>query len=40
MLLTCGAYGHVVRWIPPLLIDESQVNESLALFAAALEETT
>jgi 4-aminobutyrate aminotransferase len=39
MLLTCGAYGHVVRWIPPLLIDESHINESLALFAAALEET-
>ena len=37
MLLTCGTYGNTVRWIPPLVIDESHLEEALAIFAAALE---
>ncbi len=39
MLLTCGAYGQVVRWIPPLIITQEQVQDSLQIFAQALAET-
>jgi 4-aminobutyrate aminotransferase len=39
MLLTAGAYGNVIRWIPPLVVDEEQIQEALAIFAAALNET-
>jgi 4-aminobutyrate aminotransferase len=37
LLLTCGAYGNVVRWIPPLVVNQEQVQEALAVFAGALE---
>lgn len=37
MLLTCGTYSNVVRWIPPLVIDDSHLEEALAIFSGALE---
>jgi 4-aminobutyrate aminotransferase len=37
MLLTCGTYGNTVRWIPPLVINESHLDEAFAIFTAALE---
>jgi 4-aminobutyrate aminotransferase len=37
ILLTCGTYGNVIRWIPPLVIDDSQLEEALGIFQAALE---
>ncbi len=37
ILLTCGTYGNVIRWIPPLIIDDSQLDEALSLFAGALK---
>jgi 4-aminobutyrate aminotransferase len=37
MLLTCGTFDNVVRWIPPLVVTEEQVQEALAIFAAALD---
>jgi 4-aminobutyrate aminotransferase len=40
MLLTCGPYGNVIRWIPPLIVDEPQLDEALEIFAAALAEAT
>lgn len=39
LLLTCGTYGNVVRWIPPLVIDESQLDSALSIFEEALEKT-
>jgi 4-aminobutyrate aminotransferase len=39
LLLTCGTYDNVVRWIPPLIVSESQINDALGIFAGALEET-
>ncbi len=39
MLLTCGTYGQVVRWIPPLIVIEAQIKDGLRLFAEALAET-
>jgi 4-aminobutyrate aminotransferase len=39
LLLTCGPFGNVIRWIPPLIIDETHVNEALKIFQAALDRT-
>lgn len=36
MLLTCGTYGNVVRWIPPLVVNEAQIQEALGIFDKAL----
>lgn len=36
MLLTCGPYDNVIRWIPPLIVSESQVNDALTVFKSAL----
>jgi 4-aminobutyrate aminotransferase len=40
ILLTCGTYGNVVRWIPPLIIDDAQLDEALSIFAGALRAVT
>jgi 4-aminobutyrate aminotransferase len=37
LLLTCGTYGNVVRWIPPLIVSEGQIEEALELFGSALK---
>jgi len=36
MLLTCGPYGNVVRWIPPLVVNQTQVDEALEIFETAM----
>jgi 4-aminobutyrate aminotransferase len=37
MLLTCGSYDNVIRWIPPLVVNEAQVKDALSTFEAALK---
>lgn len=36
ILLNCGPYDNVVRFIPPLVVTEEQVREAVAIFEAAL----
>ena len=36
ILLTCGMYANVIRWIPPLVVTEAQINEGLEKFEKAL----
>jgi 4-aminobutyrate aminotransferase len=36
LLLTCGTYDNIVRWIPPLIVDKAQVAEAVRIFAASL----
>ncbi|GAA2416946.1 aminotransferase class III-fold pyridoxal phosphate-dependent enzyme [Actinomadura vinacea] len=36
LLLTCGAHGNVVRFIPPLVVDAGQVDDALALWREAV----
>lgn len=36
MLLTCGPYSNVIRWIPPLIVDEGHLDEGLGIFETAL----
>jgi len=38
MLLTCGPYDNVIRWIPPLVVNEAQINAGLNIFTDALKE--
>jgi 4-aminobutyrate aminotransferase len=39
LLLTCGAYGNVIRWIPPLTITDADADAALRIFAEALART-
>jgi 4-aminobutyrate aminotransferase len=36
LLLTCGSYDNVVRFIPPLVVDDQQVREAVNIFAESL----
>ena len=38
LLLTCGTYDNTIRWIPPLIVTESQINDALGIFGEALKE--
>lgn len=40
LLLSCGTYDNVIRWIPPLIVSDSQINEALGIFGNALKEVT
>lgn len=37
LLLTCGTYGNVIRWIPPLIVTSEQIDEALVIFEDALK---
>jgi 4-aminobutyrate aminotransferase/(S)-3-amino-2-methylpropionate transaminase len=39
IVLTCGTDGNVLRFLPPLTIDEGLLNEALDIIAAAFEAT-
>ncbi len=36
LLLTCGTYGTVIRWIPPLVVRAEEIDAALAIFSRAL----
>ena len=36
LLLTCGTYGNVIRWIPPLVVTAEQIDEALGIFNEAV----
>lgn len=40
MLLTCGTYDNVIRWIPPLVVSKEEIDEALQVFASALDAVT
>lgn len=37
LMLGCGTYGNIIRWIPPLVINEDETNEGLVRFERALK---
>ncbi len=39
LLLGCGTFSNIIRWIPPLIVSESQIAEGLDIFKKALEKT-
>jgi 4-aminobutyrate aminotransferase len=38
MLLNCGTYDNVIRWIPPLIVTAQQIDEAVDIFEAAVQE--
>ena len=38
LLLSCGTYDNVIRWIPPLIVTEPQIKTALSIFEEALSE--
>lgn len=36
LLLTCGTYENVIRWIPPLVVTGEQVNTAISIFNHSL----
>jgi 4-aminobutyrate aminotransferase/(S)-3-amino-2-methylpropionate transaminase len=36
LVLTCGTYGNVLRFLPPLVIDDDTLHKGLDILAAAL----
>jgi 4-aminobutyrate aminotransferase len=38
LLLSCGTYENVIRWIPPLIVTKKQIDEAVATFEKALSE--
>lgn len=39
LILTCGTHDNITRWIPPLIINDEQLEEGLKIFEHALEKT-
>jgi 4-aminobutyrate aminotransferase len=40
ILLSCGTFDNVIRWIPPLIVTEKQLSEAVDIFASALQKAT
>ncbi len=38
LLLTCGPWDNTIRWIPPLIVTEEQIDAAVAIFENALRE--
>lgn len=38
LLLTCGPWDNTIRFIPPLIVSQAQVNEGLGIFSQALRQ--
>ncbi len=39
LLLSCGTYDNVIRWIPPLNVTSEQISDGLKIFGEALKVT-
>jgi 4-aminobutyrate aminotransferase len=37
--MTAGTYSQVVRFMPPLVVSEAEIDEALRVFEKALEAT-
>jgi 4-aminobutyrate aminotransferase len=40
LIMLCGTYSQVVRWIPPLVVDEEQLRTALGIFERAVAEAS
>lgn len=38
LLLTCGSFGNVIRWIPPLIVTRTEIDLALEIFESALQQ--
>lgn len=37
LLLICGSYKNVIRWIPPLVVTKAEIDEAVEIFESAFE---
>ncbi|HEX9090668.1 MAG TPA: aminotransferase class III-fold pyridoxal phosphate-dependent enzyme, partial [Anaerolineales bacterium] len=37
LLLTCGTFDNVIRWIPPLIVTEKEIDSAVEIFADAMK---
>ena len=37
LLLSCGTWDNTVRWIPPLIVNDQQVEHALNIYSQALD---
>ena len=40
LILSCGTYENVIRWIPPLIVTEEQIDEAVDIFEQAVKDAT
>mmetsp|Transcript_5327 Transcript_5327/g.15474 ORF Transcript_5327/g.15474 Transcript_5327/m.15474 type:complete len:474 (-) Transcript_5327:1592-3013(-) len=40
LVLSCGTYGNVIRWIPPLIVTEAQIDDAVDIFEQAIKDVT
>lgn len=40
LLLTCGPWDNTIRWIPPLVVSEAQINRGLQILEESLDEVS
>ena len=40
ILMNAGTFNNVIRWMPPLIVNESQIAQGLAAFEAAIKATS
>jgi len=40
LILSCGTNDHVIRWIPPLIVTERQIDEAVTVFEQAVKDAT
>merc|ERR1712025_688336 len=38
LLLSCGTHENVIRWIPPLVVTEAQIDEAVSIFEQAVKD--
>ena len=39
LLLSCGTYDNILRWIPPLNVSSQQINDGLKIFGESVKES-
>jgi len=40
LILSCGTYENVIRWIPPLVVTEAQIDDAVGIFEQAVRDAT
>ncbi|VEU33401.1 unnamed protein product [Pseudo-nitzschia multistriata] len=40
LLLSCGTYDNVIRWVPPLIVTENQIDDAMDIFEQAVMNAT
>ena len=39
LFMNCGTYGNIMRWMPPLVVSESEITQAVDAFDAAMRAT-